>query len=149
MFDRIKDGVDQIGKSPANVGCVLLNLKNVIDHNVTWPLENPEEVKRGEEPRYVAWHSEREPEKHLLQTAIERERFMFDAVGEEAMLHLFEKKAIPGALAFLQTGTSVVSQSGPMMTTLGLFFLMNHRQSPPSAEQQDILRRLNNAMHHR
>src|SRR5207245_2399261 len=55
MFERLSDGIEQIEKSPAQVGCVVLNFKNVIDHNRTWPIRNPREVKAGHDPEFGAW----------------------------------------------------------------------------------------------
>jgi len=37
IFDNIKKGSDQIEASKADVGLVVVNLKNVIDHDALWP----------------------------------------------------------------------------------------------------------------
>jgi hypothetical protein len=57
------------------------------------------------------------------------------------------KKAIPGALLFLQTALSLHTAQGPAPTTLGVFVLMN-----PFGLCQPyhaVLDRLNDVLHHR
>ena len=146
MFDRLKEGVRQIEVSPAEIGCTIINLKNQIDHEETWMLATPDDDTTA--PRFGAWRSIEEPRKMLSGLAERRHEELITANGEAAVNSLFAgKKAIPGALLFLQTATALASPHGPVNSTIGIFSLMILGK----IEQKTLatLNRLNDAMHHR
>jgi len=71
VFDRIEEGIEQIEASPAEIGAVIVNLKNVIDHDRTWPLLNPAEyAARKDTPTYASWASYQQPLLLLRRTAL-------------------------------------------------------------------------------
>ena len=153
MFDNLKKGVDQIENSPAEVGCVVFNFKNVIDHNVTWPITNSEEVKSGGEPKFAVWKEKELPVQILVSCAGEwHEQFeQMNSLPEIEKLFV-GKKAIPAAFAFLQTTTAIRTSRGPLPTLIGVFVFMdllrqNLLETRP--DWRSVLNGLNNAMHHR
>jgi hypothetical protein len=149
MFDRLEEGVRQIDRSPAEVGCTIINLKNQIKHDETWPLTNPTEYARGvETPTFGAWRSIEYPRDILRTLAGRRHEELVSVNGEPAIQCLFgESKSIPGALLFLQTATALASPARPVNSTIGIFNLM--RLGEISSAVSATLDRLNEAMHHR
>jgi len=149
MFDRLEDGVRQIDRSPAEVGCTIINLKNQIDHDETWPMANPNEYKKGiKTPTFGAWRSIEYPRDILRALADYRHDDLVAANGDAAIESLFSKsKSIAGALLFLQTATALASPLGPVNSTIGIFNLMYFGKI--DATTVATVDRLNNAMHHR
>jgi hypothetical protein len=147
MFDRLEEGVEQIDRSPAEIGCTIINLKNQIDHDETWPIVNPDEYIKGiETPTFGAWRDIEYPRDTLRALADRRHNELVTTNGNAAIESLFSKsKSIPGALLFLQTATALAS--GPVNSTIGIFNLMClGRIDSTTAATVD---RLNDAMHHR
>ena len=147
MFDRLKEGIEQIETSPAEVGCVIINLKNQIDHDKTWPLLNADKFAAGKEtPTYGSWTDYRAPVELLHKHAREcHSDFLAENGARNVRKVLTGKKSIPGALLFLQTITSVQFVEGPTNTVLRYFYLMDEEVSDADAA---ILDRLNDAVHH-
>lgn len=147
LFERLKEGIKQIERSPAETGCVIFNLKNYIDHDKTWPLNNPDEYAAGKEtPTYRCWANLVSPLNILRANALECQRQLITVNGRENVRALFcGRKSISGALFFLQTTTALQFLEGPVNTVLGLFHLMNEEVSSVDAA---VLNKLNDAMHH-
>jgi hypothetical protein len=148
MFERLEDGIRQVERSPAEVGCTIINLKNQIEHDETWPLVNPEEHATGKQtPTFGAWRNIQHPRDILLRLAQRRHEELVSVNGDEAIQSLLTgKKSIAGALLFLQTATALASPRGPVNSTVGVFSLMRLGD----IDQRDLtaLDRLNDAMHH-
>lgn len=152
FFDRLEEGIDQIERSPATKGCVVFNMKNQIDHDRTWPLLNETEYRSGAEtPTFGAWRNVDNVVALLLELGETRQAELVKANSPLLVDQLFAgKKAIPGALLFLQTATAVQSNeipSRPVMTTAGVFQLLN--LGAISGADWLVLNSLNDAMHHR
>jgi hypothetical protein len=149
LFDRLQDGVRQIERSPAEIGCTIINLKNQINHEETWPTANRDEYEQGREtPTFGAWKSLDYPRDILLELASLRHEELVSVNGEPAIQSLINgTKSIPGALLFLQTATALASPIGPINSTIGIFSLIRLGDIPPSTGA--VLDRLNDAMHHR
>ena len=149
MFDRLEEGVQQVAASPAEIGCTIINLKNQIDHNETWPLANPGEYEAGKEtPTFGAWKNIEYPRDILRALADKRHNELVDTNGQAAIDSLFAgSKSIPGGLLFLQTATALASPRGPVNSTIGIFSLMKLGSTTPAIWK--TLDRLNDAMHHR
>ncbi len=148
LFQRLKEGIAQIEKSPAaEIGCVIFNLKNYIDHDKTWPLNNPDEyLARKENPIYRCWASILSPLNILRSHAWKCQQQLVTSNGRGNVRALFGgKKSIPGALFLLQTTTQLQYVEGPVNTVLGLFHLMDEGVSSADAA---VLNKLNDAMHH-
>jgi hypothetical protein len=149
MFNRLDEGLKQIERSPAEIGCVVFNLKNQIDHDETWPILNPREYAAGETPTYGNWTSLDGPLNIFRSLARQRQDSLVGVNGAENIRMLFAgSKSIPGALLFLQTAIGLKLQDEPLANVvLGLFSLMD--LGGVSSGDFDVLRRLNDAMHHR
>jgi hypothetical protein len=147
MFDRLKEGIAQIEKSPAEVGCVIINLKNQIDHEKTWPLLNAEKyAARTETPTYGSWGDYRAPVELLRNHAREvHADFIADNRAENVRQLLIGKKSVPGALLYLQTATSVQFVEGPTNTVLRFCYLMDEEVSDADRATLD---RVNDAIQH-
>jgi hypothetical protein len=55
FIQNLEKGLDQIERSPAAVGVVMFNLKNVIDHDRYWPITAPARPEDGIEAEYGAF----------------------------------------------------------------------------------------------
>ena len=148
FFNQLEKGIQQIEDSTAEIGCVVFNLKNIIDHNTLWPVLNPDEFKNGAEPEFGAWRTLETPLAKLLDLTNRVQHDLITVNSRNQTEALFKgKKAIPGALLFLQTAVSLHTVQGPVPTTLGVFVLMN-----PFGLCQPyhaVLDRLNDVLHHR
>lgn len=147
MFERLKEGIEQIEDSPAEIGCVIINLKNQIDHDKTWPLLNRQKYEAGEEtPTYGSWVDDRAPIDILRQHARQcHKEFIQENGADNIRKLLIGKKSTPGALLFLQTMTEIQFVEGPVNTLLRYFYLIDEEVSDADAR---VLDRLNDAMHH-
>lgn len=150
MFNRLEKGIKQIEQSPAEIGCVVFNLKNQIDHDETWPILNLTEYAAGKEtPTYGNWRSLDGPLNIFRSLARQRQDSLEDVNGLENIRMLFAgKKSIPGALLFLQTAIGLKLRDEPLANlVLGLFSLID--LCGVSSEDFAVLDKLNDAMHHR
>lgn len=150
LFDRLKDGIEQIEKTTGTeIGCVVFNMKNQIDHDQTWPMENPQQFAAGREaPTYVAWRDPRYPLGMLRDVARRWQKALFEAHGAENLRRLFVgKKSTPGLLFFLQT-TILLRRSDdePVVnSTLGHFCVLDLGMSDADFA---VLASLNEPLHH-
>ncbi|HYR21479.1 MAG TPA: hypothetical protein VEP30_00965 [Chthoniobacterales bacterium] len=147
MFDRLKEGIEQIENSPAEVGCVIINLKNQIDHEKMWPMLNAKKFAVGEEtPTYGSWIDYRAPVELLRQHARELHRDFIAENGAENVRNLFVgKKTIPGALLYLQTATAIQFVEGPTNTVLRYSYVMDEELSDADLA---TLAQVNDAIQH-
>jgi hypothetical protein len=150
MFERLEEGVKQIEQSHAEIGCVVFNLKNQIDHDETWAIQNPAEYAAGKDtPIYRYWRNLNDPLNVLRSLARQRQDSLEKVNGVENIRKLFAgRKSIPGALLFLQTAIGLKLPDEPLANmVLGLFSLMD--LCGVSSGDFAVLHRLNDAMHHR
>jgi hypothetical protein len=147
MFDRLREGIDQIENSPAEIGCVIINLKNQIDHDKTWPLLNAEEYAAGTDtPTYGSWTDKSKAFDVIGEHARRCHKDFIEANGGDNVRNLLiGKKSIPGAVLFLQTVAAIQFVEGPVNSVLRYFYVMNEEVSRADRE---VLDRLNDAMHH-
>jgi len=147
MFDRLKEGIEQIENSPAEVGCVIINLKNQIDHEKMWPMLNAKKFATGEEtPTYGSWIDYRAPVELLRHHARELHRDFIAENGAENVRNMFVgKKSIPGALLYLQTATAIQFVEGPTNTVLRYSYVMDEELSDADLA---TLARVNDAIQH-
>ncbi len=149
LFDNIKKGVEQIEVAPkAEIGIVVVNLRNVISHEECWPVLNDADYRAGAEPMFGAFTQPEAVVGQLIRNLVEQKRN--DVVAEVELtnvINLFaEKKALPGFLAFCQTCTGKASADGPVPTTilmlgLGTFGDLDAHQA--------VFERINLALHER
>lgn len=148
LYERVEDGIRQIENSPAQSGFVVVNMRNQIDHDAMWPLQKAGDRKLGVEPTWGVWRSHEDATAELLRRSCAKFRSFLDENGEEAIKKLIaNSRAQPAILLFIQTTVTVRRDGRPVPTRLGLF----HRWDlgPVSAESDECLIALNNALHHR
>ena len=145
MFERMKEGVEQIEASPAQRGAVYFNFRNVIDHEQTWPAV-PQESSSADSSRFTfrIWPNAEPVEAYLRALVDEKNGEMLKAIGPEHVQNLFVgKKSIPGAMVFLQTAAAVQSSEGPFVATIGIPALMEFGHVAPADIQ--LLQRIHYA----
>jgi len=148
MFENIEKGVDQIEKSAAEIGVVVLKLTNVVDHELTWPLLNPDEVRVGGEPVLGVRVNERPMLAYLHSIHAMKHTELEQVNGRPAIEALMRgKKTLTGVVSFLQTATGISSSRGPMPTTVGQLGLMEFDQI--AQVDFDVIERLNEVLHSR
>jgi hypothetical protein len=120
FFDNLKKGVEQIEVSAAQLGCVVVNLRNLLDHDTYWPILNEAEYRKGAEPIFAAYTNPADVVGPQIWEIVTKKR---DQVVKEIGLNnvlnlLVGKKALPAFLAFCQTVTGKASTAGPIPTSI-------------------------------
>lgn len=147
FFNNLQKGVQQIEDSEAEIGCVVVNFRNLIDHDLFLPIMNPEQYAAGAEPDFgvyddpevirniIAWHVK------AKEDEIKKE------IGDENVQRLFSgMKAIPGFAAFYQTRASKFTLAGSVpsdICSLGLANFADLQAYVPTFEK------INWALHQR
>lgn len=145
IYDNISQGVSQIENSEAEIGCVILNLKNHIPHEDFWPILNEHEVRQGREPIFGVYPYYQTIPVVLSYLATQKRDAVIQDVGLDQVRATFVgKKAIPGFLAFMQTVTTVNSKAGPIPTSIDMFTMADFDDVSPA---MPVLNRLNDALH--
>jgi hypothetical protein len=119
LIQNLNKGIDQIEKSPADTGFVIVNVKDLIKHEICWP--SPEEVDfpEGSEVDSVAWPDLSFVLSYLEGLATKRVLDMEREIGPPALRDMFRgKKAIPVVVHFLHTATAIAGPSSPVATSV-------------------------------
>ena len=145
LFDRVCEGVDQIERSHAEVGCVVLNFKNLIDHDHAWPILNEAEVAKGAVPTFGCWTDPALVGQQLAKLALKKQEEVETTIGKNPIKETFiGKKAIPAMLVYLQTATGVAGKIGPIPSSVGALFLCRFADV---SEHLVVFEQLNSALH--
>ncbi len=148
MFENLQKGINQVENSPAKTGVVVLKLTNAVDHDAVWPILNEDDYRKGAEPIFAAQPNLEPVLRHLADVHAMKHKDLEHMNGRPAIEAAVRgKKAIPGALTFLQTTTSVVTNRGPMVSTVGQLGVMEF--DPVSQGAIDVFSRLNEVLHSR
>jgi hypothetical protein len=114
FLEHLRKGVAQIDASPATVGAVIFNFKNLLNHQRYWRVVNEEAWKAGSEPLFNAFERPDAPYEILraeLQTVGARLR---DHAGTTAILDCFAgTKSISGYLLWGSTTSAVILEGAP------------------------------------
>lgn len=126
MFERMKEGVEQIENSSAEKGAVYFNFRNVIDHDRTWPdIPHGPASTQPERFTYHIWPDSQRIEAYLRDLVDEKNGEMLKEIGPTNVQNLFlGKKSIPGAMVFLETAAAVQSVDESFVATVGISALM-------------------------
>lgn len=126
MFERMKEGVEQIENSSAEKGAVYFNFRNVIDHNQTWPaIPHGPASTQPERFTYHIWPDSQPIEAYLRDLVDEKNGEMLNEIGPMNVQNLFlGKKSIPGAMVFLETAAAFQSVDEPFVAAVGISALM-------------------------
>lgn len=150
LYDTIKKGTDQINKSNASKGIVVVNYKNIIDRDKMWPIVNQEQFNNNNaEPEFYGFSDFNEPLDILYSYGYESREKLVNEIGIEHLIKLSDsKKCFPGFLVFLQAITGVRQNDQNYPTLLKTFNLVQFEN--PTEEYLgyfELTIKLNNAMH--
>lgn len=145
MFERMKEGVEQIEASPAQKGTAYFNFRNVIDHDQTWPAISCDAANAEPERfKFRIWGDSQPVEAYLRNLVDEKNSEMLREIGSRTVQNFFiGKKSIPGAMVFLQTAAAVQSVNGPFVATVGIPALMEFGNV--SRADKQLLQRIQNS----
>jgi hypothetical protein len=146
LYDTIEKGTEQINRSNADKGLVVVNFKNIIDRNKIWPLLNEAEFKKGEEPIFSCHPTIDAPSKILQSYGCDYQKKLLELIGAEHLIALSESGKCPsGFLIFLQAMTSVIHNGQCPATILKTFNLVQFDNVDNDYKQ--LSKDLNEAMH--
>lgn len=123
-FDNIKSAVEQIDRSNADRGIVVLNARNWINHDAVWKPPGGARIGLLEEKDIPwAWATKDMPAGLLKAESNKRRSAVFGDKGEE-LVEIFaaSTKAAPVVLLFLSSATLIVNPlppHGPVMARIG------------------------------
>lgn len=144
LFDTIEKGTEQINRSSAAKGIVIVNFKNIIDRDTIWPIF---EVENGE-PVFDCYSSISTPLILLKQYGSTYRKSLEEIIGTENLIKLKSDKCPAAFVTFLHAIScmEIKDQCVPMiLKTLNIVFF-----DPGSVENQayvDMVQKLNDAMH--
>lgn len=111
LFDAIKKAVDQIEKSDSETGIPIIQFKNIIDHDIFWPILNKSFNEDMEVPQYLSFYNLDYPSlfmKLIVQTC---QNNLLEVIHIDEINKLFfKKRSIPGCLIYIPTTTYILSQ---------------------------------------
>lgn len=149
MFERLEEGIRQIQNSPAEIGSVVFNLRNLIDHDESWPILNLEAYQRRDaEPLFGSWAMPEPVISYLSALLNLKTSALAEVNGPDNLIAAIQgKRTIPGAVAMLQTTTSIRTSTGPLVTNVGILGAMQFRE----IDERDMraLEKLNDVLHGR
>lgn len=146
LYDTIEKGTEQINRSNAEKGIVVVNFKNIIDRDLLWPIINEDEYKNGEEPIFGCHKSLDVPCKMLQTYGKEYRDKVINLIGIEYLNKLSESGKCPtGFLIFLQAMTSVLRDGECPATILKTFNLVAFESI--EEDYKILASKLNEAMH--
>jgi len=147
FFRNLRKGVRQIQVSEAEIGCVVVNFRNLIDHGLFMPLLNPNEHAAGAVPDFGAYEDVQTVTNLIARQVKSKEDEVRREIGEKNISRLFAgKKAIPGFAAFFQTRAIKITFAGTVPTdicSLGLAWFGDLKAHTPTFEK------INLALHQR
>lgn len=148
LYDTIEKGTEQINRSSADKGIVVVNFKNIIDRNQIWPITNQEQFEKNkEEPLFGCFPNLDGPVKILSSYGHDFQEKLLNTIGLENLVKLSERNKCPkGFLIFLQAMTSVQCNGQCPATILKTFNLVQF--DGISEEYKEIATKLNHAMHY-
>jgi hypothetical protein len=145
LFDNLQKGVDQIDKSKADVGVVVINLKNVIKHDDYWSILNQDEWRKGDEPRFSSFINYVDALNKLKMEVDSIAARIRAAAGDRSLLALFDgRKALPAVLFYVPTAIGTLVQGMPMPAALGFLNLQEIGQV--ESRDRAVLNLLNDGM---
>ena len=115
FITHLEKGIDQIEKSPADVGVVLFSIKSLLDQDRYWSITNPKAVSAGAPPEFSAFLDPQLPFAMLVSDANEIGHSLRSYLPSGYLESAFKgKKALPGFLVWAHVGTAVVFDGIPV-----------------------------------
>jgi hypothetical protein len=119
LVQNLVKGIDQIERSPAEIGFIVVNVKDLINHNVCWPAPQDLEFPEGTDFDAVAWPDITPVLSYLNGLGTKRVLDMERSIGVHGVHKMFRgKKAVPVVVHFLHTATAIVGPAGPVATSV-------------------------------
>ncbi|MDE3242151.1 MAG: hypothetical protein KGO52_05465 [Nitrospirota bacterium] len=149
FYDNLKKGVEQIEAAPkAQIGVVVMNLRNTISHEACWPILNEADYRKGAEPIFSAYsRPEAFVASHILDAVRQKYNQVVDEIGLSNVMNLFAgKKALPAFVAFCQTCTGKVGALGPIPMSVAT---LNIGAFGDVSAHQGVIDKINSALHER
>ncbi len=150
-FERLEDGAGQIQNcAEAEVGCVVLNLKNLLHPDDFLPVLNEEAYRAGQEaPEFGVWKDRKTLINYLGACGQLRDKQFRQMNVEADLVELFanHQKVVPAAIFILPTFAFVASETGPLPTPIHMMYLAPFGR--PGRADEYVLFLLNECLHHR
>ena len=148
LYDTIEKGSDQINKSQADRGIVIVNFKNIVDRNKIWPIINEDQVnKNKEEPLFGCFPSIDGPVNILRNYGCDYQNKLVETIGAENLVKLKSDKCPAAFVIFLQALTAVHHNGLCPPTILKTLHLVLFDSIDD--EYKNLIVKLNEAMHDR
>lgn len=122
LFERILDGVEQIERSSADTGLVVVNFKNRLPHDELLPLMEPD-PETGE--IFIGAHVSPGAVALKLAAFVQARTIVMEShVGRDPIVAAFRgKKALPGLLVVAEAAAGVMGPRGPSPSMVGFLDL--------------------------
>jgi len=154
FFGNLQKGVEQIQVSPAEVGCVVTNVRNLLDPDVFWPILNKADYLGGAAPIFAAYRDVREFVAPKIATfVLEKRNQIVSELTDDSELEsnpiedLFSgKKALPMFFAFFQTVSGAATKGGPVASSI---ITLSVGTFGDVSAHQVLFERINRALHER
>lgn len=147
FYDNLKKGVDQIEAAPdAQVGAVVMNFRNIINHDKCWPILNEAEYRNGAVPVFAAYNRPEEFVRECISEVVTQKCHQVIAeIGLSNTMKLFSgKKALPGYLAYCPTCTGSDTVCGPVPRSVNMLSVGEFGDIEP---YRRVIEKINNALH--
>jgi len=144
FFDNLKKGVGQIENSKnAEVGCVVINFRNLIQHEEIWPVKQcPDGI--------LQFGSIKKEGRDLIGLDLNKQvtakkDSLAKEIGVQEVLAIFSKgKAIPGFLAYCQSAAGLTNSAGIVIPSSILMLILApfrdlQRYEPVFSEMNEAL----------
>ena len=119
VLNLVASGIDQIDRSEATTGLVIVSLKNRIDHNYYWP---PTEFDHTGEARVPAFRTIDEPMQGIEYDTVQLGKELLAHATESDIAAMFRgHKSIPAFTFWAQTTAMVVNDDRTIVTCPHLF----------------------------
>lgn len=136
IYENLEKAIDQIEKSRSITGIPVINLKNIVNHEVIWPVGHTFPIV--DEPSSFLWSDINSIRESLLND-----------IGVDELRRLFVgKKALPGVLFIAQSASSVflLETMSPTATRLNIMSLFQINEQEFKTEDIRVFQKLNHYM---
>lgn len=142
LFGNVRKAVEQINRSKADVGVVIMNLKNLLNHDDLWPILNETEWKNGAEPLFSGYLDSDDATNKLRSEVDQIVESIASEISKEDLVEtFFGGKALPAIVFYVPTVVGTVVGGRPQLTSLG--FLNMYEFGEIGADERIVLELLN------
>lgn len=135
IIQNLEKGIDQIERSPAEIGAVVFNLKNVLPHEQIWPLadiETSRPASGAPNQGPGSWDDPRTPYDLLMNWLAGTRETLLSHLPADYLGTIFErKKSFPGFLLWAHSVSGVRIDERPTVASLRVLNVANVAEVPP------------------